>query len=391
MVRKRDLVIAVLITFCLTAMLFSVRFTGSQTPGQYDPWLDINDDGRILIEDVAWVAKAFGTKGDPINKTALLLDLQSQIDSLNASLIDLINQTRNIYEVEIKAYCPIENLDPTVDIAKNGIPSSYKTTHKFILIGDNTFTVPLVDPQNHTFTQWNTGSTNTTITVSSSGVYTAYYELSAVDWFNGLIGYWKFDEGNGTTAFDSSGNGNNGTLENSPTWVDGKYGTALNFDGIDDYVAIPDLYSTSPTELTVSAWMNSSLITTWWRGDSIIHHCRHGEFALQLVYSGVICFGVKVASGIGADVRWNSSPNEWHQIVGTWRKGDSIKLYVDGTLVNQTAANDEFLYDAYWLDAAIGSLYRSEAFFNGTIDEVMIYNRTLSAEEVFAHYLFPPP
>jgi hypothetical protein len=208
---------------------------------------------------------------------------------------------------------------------------------------------------------------------------------------NGLIGYWRFDEGSGTTVFDSSGNGNNGTLENNPTWVDGKHGTALKFDGIDDYVAIPDLYSTSPTELTVSAWINSSLVTTWWRGDSIIHHCRHGEFGLQLVYSGVICFGVKVASGVGLwDVRWNPSPNEWHQIVGTWKKGDSLKLYVDGTLVNQTAANDEFLYDAYWEDAAIGSLYRSEAFFNGTIDEVMVYNRTLSAGEVAAQYATPP-
>ena len=66
MAKKKDLVIAVLITFCLTAMLFSVRFTRSQAPGQYDPWLDINDDGKILIEDVAWVAKAFGTSGDPI-------------------------------------------------------------------------------------------------------------------------------------------------------------------------------------------------------------------------------------------------------------------------------------------------------------------------------------
>jgi chaperonin cofactor prefoldin len=96
MVRKRDLVIAVLITFCLTAMLFSVRFTRSQIPGQYDPWLDVNDDGKILIEDVAWVAKAFGASGDPVNKTALLYNvndtftsLLAKIDSLNSSLSEL--------------------------------------------------------------------------------------------------------------------------------------------------------------------------------------------------------------------------------------------------------------------------------------------------------------
>jgi hypothetical protein len=215
-----------------------------------------------------------------------------------------------------------------------------------------------------------------------------------INWSNGLVGYWKFDEGNGSTVYDSSSQANNGTVYGA-SWIsdtiNGKDGTALSFDGTDDYVAIPDLYSSSPSELTVSAWINSSLITTWWRGDSIIHHCRNGEFGLQLVYSGVICFNAKAAGGSGRDVRWTPSPNEWHQIVGTWKKGDSVKLYVDGTLVNQTAVADEYMYNAYWLDAAIGSLYRSEAFFNGTIDEVMVYNRTLSAQEVMAHYLLPPP
>src|SRR3989344_5236105 len=47
----------------------------------------------------------------------------------------------------------------------------------------------------------------------------------------GLVGYWKFDEGTGTSAGDSSGNGNTGTLVNSPSWVTGKVGGALSFDG----------------------------------------------------------------------------------------------------------------------------------------------------------------
>ncbi len=59
----------------------------------------------------------------------------------------------------------------------------------------------------------------------------------------GLVGCWMFDEGSGTTAFDSSGNGNDGTLvladgAVSPAWVSGKYGSALSFDGVDDYVAL---------------------------------------------------------------------------------------------------------------------------------------------------------
>ncbi|MHC4168510.1 MAG: hypothetical protein ACYSWQ_16280 [Planctomycetota bacterium] len=51
-----------------------------------------------------------------------------------------------------------------------------------------------------------------------------------------LVGHWRFDEGSGTTAFDSSGNGNDGTLNGGPNWVVGYLGGALEFDGSDDWV-----------------------------------------------------------------------------------------------------------------------------------------------------------
>jgi hypothetical protein len=65
MTSKKDLIIAILSTFCLTATLFMIRPTMSQT-GQYDPWCDINDDGQIdMINDIRSVAILFGTYGDP--------------------------------------------------------------------------------------------------------------------------------------------------------------------------------------------------------------------------------------------------------------------------------------------------------------------------------------
>jgi hypothetical protein len=109
MVRKRDLVIAVLITFCLTATLFLVKFTRSQPLGQYDPWLDINDDGKILIEDVAWVAKAFGTSGDPINKTALLIEV-------NATYASLLSQINELKTMIAQMNSTIVQLNDRVDI-----------------------------------------------------------------------------------------------------------------------------------------------------------------------------------------------------------------------------------------------------------------------------------
>src|SRR4030042_2590068 len=118
----------------------------------------------------------FGAEGTPINKTALLLELQSRVDSLNASLIDLMNQLDNIYEVEIAAYCSYENRSLVVDIAKDGTSSGFNTTHKFILFGNHTFTVPAIEPDSYVFTHWNTESTETTISISSSGQYIAYYQ-----------------------------------------------------------------------------------------------------------------------------------------------------------------------------------------------------------------------
>jgi uncharacterized coiled-coil protein SlyX len=88
MVIKKDLIIAVLATFCLTAALFTIVPTRS-SPNGYDPWMDLDDDGHIGIHDFYLFARAYGSSGTPINKTALLLELQSRVDVLNASLLNL--------------------------------------------------------------------------------------------------------------------------------------------------------------------------------------------------------------------------------------------------------------------------------------------------------------
>jgi len=78
---KKDLAIAVLITFCFTATLFMITPSSSQSSRhEYDPWLDINDDGKIDIVDIGEIALAFGTSGTPINKTGLLLGANAIAD-----------------------------------------------------------------------------------------------------------------------------------------------------------------------------------------------------------------------------------------------------------------------------------------------------------------------
>ena len=88
MTNRKDVIIAVLGTFCLTVTLFMVMPTRSQS-GSYDPWIDVNDDGSIDMADISIEIDNFMAAGTPIDKTALLLELQARMDSLNASLLDL--------------------------------------------------------------------------------------------------------------------------------------------------------------------------------------------------------------------------------------------------------------------------------------------------------------
>lgn len=101
MVTKRDIVIAVLITFCFTATLFMISPSASQSSGhEYDPWLDLNDDGKIDILDLSKMAMTFGKTGTPINKTGLLLELQSKVQALQAKVEALqANGTASLPEI----------------------------------------------------------------------------------------------------------------------------------------------------------------------------------------------------------------------------------------------------------------------------------------------------
>ena len=86
------------------------------------------------------------------------------------------------YDVAIGAYCNNEAANVSVSITKDGASTGFSTSKTFTgLTGTHTFTVPSSDANGHPFKQWNTGSTSTTITVTSGGTYTAYYEVPPYD------------------------------------------------------------------------------------------------------------------------------------------------------------------------------------------------------------------
>jgi len=211
----------------------------------------------------------------------------------------------------------------------------------------------------------------------------------------GLVGYWKFDEGSGTTAVDSSGNNNNGTLIDNPDWVDGKIGKALEFNGSTNYVEINDSDSLDGFDaITIEAWVKPILGQ---RGAVVSRYLydynipiNERVYELTVEQGGTIGFAL---SSDGSSATWLESSNtlqdnEWNHIAAV-SDGNTMRIYINGEQDPNTKAAPASLHSSSY-NLQIGAWEYSpnqrDTYFNGVIDEVKIYNRALSAEEIKADY-----
>jgi len=220
---------------------------------------------------------------------------------------------------------------------------------------------------------------------------------------SGLVGYWSFDEGTGTIAYDLSGYGNNGTLYSStticsnppssgcPTWTTGKIGKALIFDGSDDWVRV----SNSPSldinkNISVFAWVNRSRIVDWERvlGKYYWSGSDTGSWELDLGQGYLRCIFNINGTWISANapVSTNNATSTWY-FVGCVYDGAKLYNYVNGTLQATSVASGNITTTTYPL--AIGTTSNGTSIQNviqGIIDEVRIYNRALSDSEIKTLY-----
>lgn len=196
----------------------------------------------------------------------------------------------------------------------------------------------------------------------------------------GLTGYWPMNEGTGPTVHDASGNNDDGTTVNSPSWVTGKIGDALSFNGTNQYVAINN-FSAGPAingTQTISAWffLNSTSstqdIATIYNGGSAANQLRINSDTLQVSSWG----GTNLVNSSKA-----VSANFWHQAVFTYN-GSVADIYLDGNLVGQSTNTPQSGASSKFY---IGT-YGTGEYFNGDIDEVKVFNRALSQDEVTANY-----
>lgn len=199
-----------------------------------------------------------------------------------------------------------------------------------------------------------------------------------------LVGYWKFDDGSGIAATDSSGNGNTGTLMNGPQWVDGISGKALKFDGIDDYLSASDSPSldVSGNQITVMFWVRAATdidgsnpyLKLYDKGDAY-----HSAF----LGNGKIRFTIAYVHDLDT-VRASWAADTWYHIAHVY-DGSTISIYVDGVLDNSEPETGSIHVTSLPFTIAAYT-YGGQWFFPGTMDEFRIYNHALTPEEIRNDY-----
>lgn len=231
-------------------------------------------------------------------------------------------------------------------------------------------------------------SANTTLTLSGG---TQFNDLILND---ALMGYWPLDERGSTTAYDFSGEGNNGTLTNMATnaWVAGTTGTnfvnanALRFDGANDYINVPAnaaLNLNDDGAFSQSVWIYPTITDQNYHGIIGFHP---GAGTTQRYPSLFVYQQTRLHGGFGDGTTWHNwttgtgviIQNAWNHIAATY-DGTIYRIYVNGDQVySQVLATNPIPYQTQQLNVGrINNLY-----FPGTIDDARVYNRVLTAAEI---------
>jgi hypothetical protein len=198
-----------------------------------------------------------------------------------------------------------------------------------------------------------------------------------------LAAYWKFDEGSGTTAFDSSGNGNDGVFVGDPQWVAGKFGGALEFNG-DDYINCGNGDSLQiQDEITIAFWFQVEAFSNTWegflaKGDNSYRASRSGGTG-NATHMGAT--GTTVGGGNGYfDGTIIVTGGQWHHYAATY-DGAAGKIYIDGVLDVTSPGTGQIAQSSY--DLLIGENQQATGrFLHGLMDEVRIYSRALTDSEI---------
>lgn len=226
---------------------------------------------------------------------------------------------------------------------------------------------------------------------------------------DGLMGHWKLNETTGTIAYDSSGNGRNGTmafgLNAANESVRGAVGTALKFNAPDDMIQVPDFLGAQPSA-SIAAWVRKSEDVDGYQFYHIAGQASHTNqnYMFSLIYEkddpgdnlDYVSFNVNAGSGTVVPYAATPDRGQWFHVAGTY-DGANARLYINGVLQateavtgNLTNSNNVFTIGRKW-DSAVYPAGAGAFVFDGAIDDVRVYSRALSLDEVGRLYNMGAP
>ena len=191
-----------------------------------------------------------------------------------------------------------------------------------------------------------------------------------------VVGVWLFDDGAGSTAMDSSGNNNHGTIVNAPVWVEGRFGSALAFDGVGNCVQTGQKLLNGLREFTIVAWVKPGNITANRVG--LVGQNDSPEFGF--INPTTVMLWTPTAGG--NENPYEHPPGEWHH-VATVATREFTKVYVDGTPTEKAGNWPNHGRSDFNVNIGGCGVWDGEGnWFTGAMDEVAIFHSPLEDDDI---------
>ena len=228
------------------------------------------------------------------------------------------------------------------------------------------------------FASWSDGgaASHSYTTLASSATLTATFTQPATP--PGLVAAYAFEEATGTAVTDSSGTGNAGTISGATRTAAGKYGSALSFDGVNDWATVADAASLDVGRVTVEAWVRPTAVNSW---RTVVFKERPGGLVYGLYASqgGGMALG-QVDIGGERNALGSALPlNAWTHLAVTY-DGSVLRLYVNGAASGTAVVAGTIPASTGALRIGGNSVWSE--WFAGQIDDVRVYNRALAQAEI---------
>jgi hypothetical protein len=216
---------------------------------------------------------------------------------------------------------------------------------------------------------------------------------------NGLVGWWKMDENTGTTVIDSSGGTNTVTFaagSSAPEWSTlSKFGVGLSLNGTTDYATAADSNSLDvTTNFTISAWVESNDLSAG--EEYIISKDGSGDttnaYNFYLQAGGRVCYETNNQAASVCSSSNSVAANAWYHVAVVFDDSatNKVAFYVNGVKTGYFNSNTTQAPTALTTSLLIGRRGNSGSEFSGLLDDIRLYNRSLSSSEMQILYKYAP-